>query len=142
LKILAVDTSQKNMTVAFYNGRDNILERISGEKNHSSLLLPSIDAALKKAGVGIGDIEAFLAVTGPGSFTGLRVGLATLKGLSFGREVPYITVRAEELAAYYETGRAEAFFEVLEKKAAARAFTPAADVELQYENPETKRFRY
>jgi len=142
LKILAVDTSQKTMTVVFYDGEHNFCRTVEGEKNHSSLLLPAIDQILQAAGVPLNGIQAFCIVTGPGSFTGLRVGLATLKGLSFGREIPFYPVNTEELSAYYETGRPEAFYRVLAEKIKSGRGIPAAQVELLYENPETKRFKY
>jgi len=55
-------------------------------------LLPGIDAVLREASLALGDIEGFAVSIGPGSFTGLRVGLATVKGLCFGNERPVAAV--------------------------------------------------
>lgn len=140
--VLAVDTSQKIMTVAFLRGEKTIIERVEGEKNHSALLMPAIDRILKEAGLSAGDIDCFCLVTGPGSFTGLRVGLATLKGLTFGRNAPFLALNTEELSAYYESGKAEDFFNAIKQKAESGNFLSAPEVELLYENPETKRFKY
>jgi tRNA threonylcarbamoyladenosine biosynthesis protein TsaB len=55
-------------------------------------LLPAIDALLRGAGVAAADVEAFAVAVGPGSFTGLRVGVATVKGLAFGSGRPVAAV--------------------------------------------------
>jgi tRNA threonylcarbamoyladenosine biosynthesis protein TsaB len=66
-----------------------------GETGAASLL-PCVDAALRRAGLGLDAIEAFAVSVGPGSFTGLRVGVATLKGLAFdtGRPVAAVSTLA------------------------------------------------
>lgn len=140
--LLAVDTSQKIMTVAYICGEKTVYETVEGEKNHSALLLPAIDRVLKAAEARISDIRIFCCVTGPGSFTGLRVGLATLKGLDFGRQNKFLSVNTRELSAYYETGNAEDFFDVIRQKQSEGKFLTASEVELVYEDSETKRFKY
>ena len=142
MKILAIDTSQTMMTACYYDGAHNLLETAEGQKNHAALLLPAIDRLLKTAAVTIRGIEAFCLVTGPGSFTGLRVGLSTLKGLGFGRRVPYIAVNSHELAAYYETKNAAEFYRVLAQKISQNQFTEDSEVRLHYEDIQTKRFPY
>jgi len=59
---------------------------------HSETLLPAIDALLRGAGVALEDVGAFAVSVGPGSFTGLRIGIATLKGLAFGTDLPVAPV--------------------------------------------------
>ena len=63
---------------------------------HSASLMPMAEAALTAAGVEIGDLDAIAAVTGPGSFTGVRIGVATAKGLAHGAGIPCIPVDALE----------------------------------------------
>jgi tRNA threonylcarbamoyladenosine biosynthesis protein TsaB len=54
--------------------------------------LPCIDSVLREAGVALGDVDAIAVSVGPGSFTGLRVGVATVKGLAFGDAIPIVAV--------------------------------------------------
>jgi tRNA threonylcarbamoyladenosine biosynthesis protein TsaB len=58
----------------------------NGNLSHSENLMPMIDYALKCAGVCLGDIDLFAAANGPGSFTGIRISVATIKGLAFGTD--------------------------------------------------------
>jgi tRNA threonylcarbamoyladenosine biosynthesis protein TsaB len=79
---LAFDTSSKTVSVALLRDRavlyNTILHR---EQNHSEVLLPAIDEACRLSNVRVQDIDLFAATMGPGSFTGLRIGVGTLKGL-------------------------------------------------------------
>ncbi len=85
--LLAVDTSGKHGSIALARcGRDGACEvvetaTLSGG-TFSASLVPEIAALLKKHGLGREDIGALAAVSGPGSFTGLRIGLAVIKGLA------------------------------------------------------------
>ena len=71
-----------------------------GNKKHTSKLLPVIDELLSENGFTLDDVAAFSAVTGPGSFTGIRVGVSTINALSFAKEKPVIDVTSFELVAY------------------------------------------
>ena len=79
---LAFDTSSKTVSVALLRDRavlyNTILHR---EQNHSEVLLPAIDEACRLSNVRVQDIDLFAATMGPGSFTGLRIGVGTHKGL-------------------------------------------------------------
>jgi len=79
---LAFDTSSKTLSVALLRDRtvlyDTILHK---EQNHSEVLLPAIDEACRQTGTSMRDVGFFACTLGPGSFTGLRIGLSTLKGL-------------------------------------------------------------
>ena len=63
---------------------------------HSANLMPMTEAALASAGIAVCDLDAVAAVTGPGSFTGVRIGVATAKGLAHGAGIPCIAVNALE----------------------------------------------
>lgn len=77
MKVLAIDTSGPSMSVALAErGRVLCEEFIRIGMNHSEKLIPSIGKALKRAGWGIGDVKKIAVTTGPGSFTGVRIGLA------------------------------------------------------------------
>jgi tRNA threonylcarbamoyladenosine biosynthesis protein TsaB len=67
----------------------------SGE-THSSRLLTGLDYLLKSAGVGLAAVDAFAVITGPGSFTGIRIGLTVVKGLAESSQKPVIPVTAFE----------------------------------------------
>jgi tRNA threonylcarbamoyladenosine biosynthesis protein TsaB len=102
--ILALDTSSSLGSVALSRG-DELLDALAFEADHghSQTLLPSIDALMRKAGVGPREIELFAVVVGPGSFTGLRVALASLRGLAGSR--PCFGALATDVAARAGRGR-------------------------------------
>ncbi len=78
---LAITTSSQTLSVAVRKGRGPILEKkISGGQSHAENLLPTLDKLLKKSRLKLNDLDTFLIDRGPGSFTGLRISFATLKG--------------------------------------------------------------
>lgn len=83
MKILAIDTSSKFLSIAL-GEKDTILveETHLLERRHSSLLVVKIRELLEKSGVSIDDVSIFAAGLGPGSFTGLRIGVSAVKGFS------------------------------------------------------------
>ncbi len=83
--LLAVETATRTASAALLRG-ERLLAEVSGAsaENHSAELLVLIDAVLRRAGVFLAAVDVFALAIGPGSFTGLRVGLATVKGLAFG----------------------------------------------------------
>ena len=100
MKILTIDTSGPVCGAAVMDEQKVYSEFTAQNKNtHSASLMPMIEAALSAAGTGIGDLDAVAAVTGPGSFTGVRIGVATAKGLAHGAGLPCIPVDALEALA-------------------------------------------
>lgn len=84
MKILAVDTSASVASVAIMEDEVLLGEySINNKKTHSQKLLPMIDELLKSLELKIGDIDYFAASNGPGSFTGLRIGITTIKTLAY-----------------------------------------------------------
>ena len=82
MNLLAIETSGPILSVAVRKGNNKIREAtLKGYFRHAESLLPIIDRLLKKENLGIRKIDAFLIDRGPGSFTGLRIAFATLKGL-------------------------------------------------------------
>ncbi len=81
--ILAIETATRAGSVALAGGC-TILASTSGDASasHSTNLIESIDSVLKSAGIELSEIDLFAAAIGPGSFTGLRIGLATTKSLA------------------------------------------------------------
>lgn len=90
---LAVDTSLSSISVAVLEDDDIRSELfIHTGRNHTEILLPTIERALASADVGKELIDLFAVTSGPGSFTGLRVGVSTVKGLAFVLRKPVIGV--------------------------------------------------
>ncbi len=79
---LAFDTSSKTLSVSLLRDRTVLYNAIlHREQNHSEVLLPAIDEACRLSNVTVRDVDLFACTLGPGSFTGLRIGVSTLKGL-------------------------------------------------------------
>jgi tRNA threonylcarbamoyladenosine biosynthesis protein TsaB len=91
--LLALETSGAAPSVALWRGNELLGERRAppGQPG-SERLLGAVDRLLRAAGVAVADLEAFAVAAGPGSFTGLRVGIATVKGLAFGSGAPVAAV--------------------------------------------------
>ncbi len=107
MKRLALDCSTDIATVAALDKEQVLSEKSeTGRRNHAAILMPTIDECLKEAGLGFRDIDEVYVCSGPGSFTGVRVGLATALGLCrpLGKPLyifPYpALVLAEELREY------------------------------------------
>ncbi len=91
--ILAIDTSANTATCALLkDGRMLALFTENGLLTHSETMLPMIENMLAKAAVNISDIDAFAVSEGPGSFTGVRIGVSLIKGLAFNTEKPCVGV--------------------------------------------------
>ena len=107
--ILAIDTSSSSGSIALLDAKGRLLaERTVGSAGpHARWLLRSIASLLSDHGLAPGDIERYALAIGPGSFTGLRIGVSTIKGLAWsaGRPVtPVCTLRALALNAPYPGG--------------------------------------
>ena len=101
MKILALDASGIVASVAIASEEEIIAEyTIKHKKTHSQTLLPMIDKVLQFAEVDLKDIEYIAATEGPGSFTGLRIGAATAKGLSQALDIPIVNIPTLEALAY------------------------------------------
>lgn len=100
MRVLGVDTTTAHGSVALLDA-DRLLgeARIRAEQGHSRWLLAAIDLLLRSAGLTIGAIDGFGVAVGPGSFTGLRVGLATVQGLAEGAGKPCVAVATLEALA-------------------------------------------
>lgn len=93
MKILAIDSSGLVATVAVLEGDELIAEyTVNYKKTHSETLLPMLDEIKKMIDLDMNEIEAIAVAKGPGSFTGLRIGSATVKGLAYALNVPVVAV--------------------------------------------------
>jgi len=91
--VLALDASHQRGSVAVSRGEEVLCEILfDASDTHSATLLPSVDACLRSAKIALSDIARIAVVCGPGSFTGLRIALATVKALAAVRRMQVVPV--------------------------------------------------
>jgi len=99
--VLSIDSATESASCAILEGN-----RLLGEicfnykKQHSVILMSMVEQLLKNLALNINDIDGFVVSKGPGSFTGLRIGIATVKGLSQGTGKPFLGVSSLDALAY------------------------------------------
>lgn len=99
--ILALDSTAKAAAVALLDGETLLAKDMHDDGNtHSSTLLPMVERLLAEQHLTADDIDLFCASVGPGSFTGVRIGAATVKGIAFGKNKPCVPVSALHALAY------------------------------------------
>ncbi|EKB13641.1 tRNA (adenosine(37)-N6)-threonylcarbamoyltransferase complex dimerization subunit type 1 TsaB [Aeromonas veronii] len=92
LKILAVDTATEACSAALLVG-DKLFSRWEeAPRDHTRKILPMVQAVLEDAGISLSDLDAIAFGRGPGSFTGVRIGISVAQGLAFGAGVPLIGI--------------------------------------------------
>ena len=100
MNLLAIDTSSTSGSIAISaNNKIEYLQYLDLKITHSERLMPQISFGLKQCKLSIGNIDAILISNGPGSFTGLRIGLSTAKGLSYADKIPIIPFDTLEMLA-------------------------------------------
>lgn len=101
MKILSIDTSSKVCSVSILED-DNLIteENILDEKTHSQKLMPLIDKVLKACKLDLEDVNLLVCSIGPGSFTGVRIGVSTVKAFSDVENIPVVGVNSLESLAY------------------------------------------
>lgn len=100
MKILAVDTSGPVCGVCvMQDGVIRCEHTVQNKLTHSATLMPMIRDALDSAGLTLGELDRIATVVGPGSFTGVRIGVSTVRGLTAGSGVPCVPVDALEALA-------------------------------------------
>ena len=101
MKILAIDTSSKVCSVAITEDTNKIIELNSDdEKTHSVKLMPMVDEVLRTSNLSLDNIDLLACCVGPGSFTGVRIGIATVKAFSDAKNLPVVGVSSLEGLAY------------------------------------------
>ncbi|MCI9246840.1 MAG: tRNA (adenosine(37)-N6)-threonylcarbamoyltransferase complex dimerization subunit type 1 TsaB [Clostridia bacterium] len=101
MKILSLDTSSKNAIVVITEDEEKIIElNNEEEKTHSQKLMPMIDEAFQKSHLSLNDIDLIVCCIGPGSFTGVRIGIATAKAFADSKDIPVVGVNSLEVLAY------------------------------------------
>ena len=100
MKILAFECSASPASVAIIdNGKIIASEFMNIKTTHSQTLLPMCENVLKKSGININDIEGLAVAAGPGSFTGIRIGISVVKGLAAPKNLPCARVSTLEALA-------------------------------------------
>lgn len=98
--LLAFDTSTRVISLALHDGHQVLYELTwHSANNHTLELAPAIDRALRANGLQPGDLSAIAVAQGPGSFTGLRIGMAAAKGLAFAHQLPLLAVPTLDITA-------------------------------------------
>lgn len=101
MRILALDSSGLVASVAIAS-EDSLLAEytINYKKTHSQTLLPMLDEIVRMVELDLSEVDAIAITAGPGSFTGLRIGSATAKGLGLALDIPIIAVPTVDCLAY------------------------------------------
>ncbi|MGN1051015.1 MAG: tRNA (adenosine(37)-N6)-threonylcarbamoyltransferase complex dimerization subunit type 1 TsaB, partial [Acutalibacteraceae bacterium] len=93
MNILALDSTAKVASVAIINEKEILSEKIvNNGLTHSETLVPMVSEMLEEAKISADDIDFFACNTGPGSFTGVRIGVSVIKGLAMKNDTPCISV--------------------------------------------------
>ena len=105
MRVLAIDSSGLTATVGIVEDTQTIAEyTVNYKKTHSQTLLPMIDEMTRMVDLDLSDLDAIAVAGGPGSFTGLRIGSATAKGLGLALNKPLIHVPTVDALAYNLAG--------------------------------------
>lgn len=103
MNILAFDSTAKTASVALVRDGVSVAEFfVNNGKTHSEILLPMAEDVLSRAHASLADIDLFAVTAGPGSFTGVRIGTATVKGLAFSLEEKENCIAVSTLEAIAE----------------------------------------
>lgn len=101
MKILAFDTSAKVSTVSIVDEEKVIAEySINLNFTHSQTIMPMCEEILKQTKISLNEIDAFAVCVGPGSFTGLRIGISAIKGMSYALNKPCIEIKTLDALSY------------------------------------------
>ena len=106
-KILAIDTATEMCSVALMVGDEIFSRNEIAPRDHTKKILPMVDEVLKEAGVSLSELDALAYGRGPGSFTGVRIGIGIAQGLALGADLPMIgisTLAAMAQGAYRRHG--------------------------------------
>lgn len=105
MNVLLIDTGGSHLTTAVLKGeKEYILHQADAKLKHSNTLMPEIEKVLEKSGLSLSDIDVFSAIIGPGSFTGIRIGVSTAKAFSYATNKKVLPVTSFEALAYNNQG--------------------------------------
>ncbi len=101
MRYLAIDTSGKSLTVVINNGKEifSVYEKDCAVR-HSVELMPKVEKLILDSGIILKDLDFFAVVVGAGSFTGIRIGVATIKAMCFSFNKPCLAITSFDTIAY------------------------------------------
>jgi tRNA threonylcarbamoyladenosine biosynthesis protein TsaB len=100
MTLLAIDTATQFISLALHDGRQILAEQTWFSENHHSVeLAPAVHVLLAQAHLTPADLSALAVSLGPGSYTGLRIGVALAKGMAFARNLPLVGVSTLDIMA-------------------------------------------
>ncbi len=105
--LLAIDTATEAFSVALCHGGQSREVFALAPREHAARLLPTVQELLSEAGLRVGDLDAIVVTRGPGSFTGVRIGIAAAQGLALGADlglIPVSTLHSLALYAHQSSG--------------------------------------
>ncbi len=98
--LLGIDTSTQSVGIAIYDGHQILCEESwISRQYHTVELAAAVDTNLQRAGLAVKDLDVLAIATGPGSFTGLRIGMALVKGLAYTQQLPVIGIPTLDITA-------------------------------------------
>lgn len=117
MRLLAIDAATKGLGIAIAE-TDKLLAVASLDigKTHSQRLLPLIDDLMREGGFSPRDLDGIAVTVGPGSFTGLRIGISTAKALAYAWQKQVVEVKTLDALAYNEVGRGALICPVLDAR--------------------------
>ncbi|PWB68515.1 tRNA (adenosine(37)-N6)-threonylcarbamoyltransferase complex dimerization subunit type 1 TsaB [candidate division GN15 bacterium] len=99
--LLAIDTSSSRLKLALSFGGDRLVKSDEDvERSHGQIIIRKIENLISSSGLQQSDVDGLIVSTGPGSFTGLRIGLAAAKGIAVALNIPVLGISLFELAAW------------------------------------------
>jgi len=111
--ILALDSSTRTLKLALKFGGDRLVKSESdADQSHGQIIIKRISDLLSSAGLKQTDLDAIIVSIGPGSFTGLRIGLAAAKGIALALQIPVASVSSFEIARSKLSDRTESIYAV------------------------------
>lgn len=118
--ILAIETGTRSCSVAIVTRLQDtpVFNLVETDHGHATMLMPMIEQALKESGCAYGDLSRIAVAVGPGSFTGIRVGLAAALGLSLASGVPAVGISSLQAVGLLDVGprQGRRFFALLDSR--------------------------
>jgi tRNA threonylcarbamoyladenosine biosynthesis protein TsaB len=116
--VLAIDTATKIASVSLYDDKAGILGEINlyVKVNHSNIIMTAVDNLFKMTKLSIDDVDRVAVTIGPGSFTGIRIGVSIAKGLVYGTDKKIVGINELDVIAYNAENRNETIVSLIDAR--------------------------